>query len=401
MLKKSTSVSGLFNIALVWAVFLPFIPVLIPSSDTQPTFLLVFSLAFITSFAFPAAGRKLFHFTLSGTIVALFVASVLYALLLIANLSERDASIPSRLVSFAQFLAAAFWGYSGKFQWSEKLLFRALVGYAIFTVIYFATHGAIENVLIHSRAENSAMLFALGRGARTLSPEPSFFALQVFNIFVLARILFAHRPDTTVNSLKWVAVTGFCLAASFSAYGALLLILVVLATHPRMFVILSVACIAAWQLLASYLERFDSVRAIKLLLTVVSARVKFTDLASLDASVASRLLSFGDYLRSFGAHPLIGNGFSLYQGGGFVSIVAAFGLAGVGFFAWLLVRILRGVFDTRTKIVLVAWFVLNFVSGPIGVPIIGLIVGKLFARRLTAADRAPQPAALPSLVVVR
>src|SRR5689334_25376115 len=69
--------------------------------------------------------------------------------------------------------------------------------------------------------------------ARTLSPEPSFFALQVFNIFVLARILFAHRPDTTVNSLKWVAVTGFCLAASFSAYGALLLILVVRSEERR------------------------------------------------------------------------------------------------------------------------------------------------------------------------
>lgn len=394
--------SSVLNGLLVWAVLLPFIPVLIPSSDTQPTFLLVFALALATSFAFPATGYRLFRFTLSGVVVALVVAAVLYGFLIIANISQQDSSIPSRLVSFAQFSTVAFWGYAGKLEWSEKILFRTLVVYAVFTVIYFATHGAIENALIHSRVENAEILFAMGRGARTLSPEPSFFALQVFNIFVLARILFAYRPDSTVNSLKWVLVTGFCLAASFSAYGALLLMLVVLATHPRMFVLLAVLSIVGWTFVSGYLANYESVRAVKLLLTVLNARIDVSNLAALDASVASRLLSFGDYVRSFAAHPLIGNGFSLYQGGGFVSIVAAFGLAALGFFFWLFARILGGGFDTRTKIVLVAWFVLNFLSGPIGVPIIGLIIGKLFARRLRVEPgEAQEQASTLSLVVVR
>ena len=400
MLKASTSASTVLNGLLVWTVLVPFLPVVIRSSDTQPNFLLVFALALATSFAFPGTGRRLFRFTIPGTALALVVLSTLYGFLLTANIIERDSSIPSRLVSFAQFSAAAFWAYSGKFEWSEKILLRSLIAYAIFTVIYFATHGAIENALIHSRVENAEVLFSMGRGARTLSPEPSFFALQVFNIFVLARILLAQKPDSTINSAKWVFVTCFCLAASFSAYGALLLLLVVLATHPRIFVLLGVLTIAAWSVVSNYLANYESVRAIKVLLAVFSAQFSFKELTSFDASVASRLLSFGDYVRSFLAHPLIGNGFSLYQGGGFVSIVAAFGLVALGFFIWLLTRILGGSFDRRTKIVLAAWFLLNFLSGPIGVPIIGVIVGKLFARKRSEA-RETESLLVPELAVVR
>jgi len=390
--RRSISISEIVSALILWTVLVPFVPVLVPASDTQPTFLLVFALALLVAFAFPAAGRKLFRISLPGIISATLAASVLYACLLIANVSQQDSTIPARLVSFLQFSAAAYWGYAGKYEWTEKILFRALVFYALFTLVYFATDGAIENALIHSRLENAQTLFAMGRGARTLAPEPSFFSLQVFNIFVLARIVCCRRSEKCgVDSFKWLLVTGFCLAASFSAYGALLLGAVFLAIYPRVFLILSLITLTAWGLVSRYLSDWESVRAIKVLLTLIQTRGSLADLMRLDASFSSRIGSFGDYVRAFARHPFVGNGFSLYQGGGFISIVAAFGVAGLAFFAWLLQKIVRGGFDTRTKIILFVWFLLNFVSGPIGVPIIGVIVGHLMAARRTASrshDRA-------------
>ena len=402
MLRATTSTSDILNALFVWAVLFPFVPVLIPSSDTQPTFLLVLLLAMLISLAFPATGRRLFRLSLPGAIAATLVAVGVYACLVIANLSRADSTIPSRLISFLQFSAAAFWAYAGKHEWSEKVLFRALVIYAVFTVIYFATGGIIENTLIHSRMENAEILFAMGRGARTLSPEPSFFALQVFNIFVLARILFSRAHDGSVNSLRWVLITGFCLAASFSAYGAILLVLVVLAVYPRLFVLVAVLAIASWGILSRYMADWDSVRAVKVLFALVQARGSLTDLTSLDASLSSRLVSFGDYVRSFGRNPFFGDGFSLYQGGGFVSIVAALGLAALGFFVAVLRKIVMMPLDHRTKVILLIWFAMNFISGPIGIPIIGVVVGTLLRRRsVTRPEELQRTAPTLSLVVVR
>jgi hypothetical protein len=397
-------VSEVISAFLVWTVLVPFVPVLVPASDTQPVFLLVFVTALLAAFAFPAAGKKLFRISMRVVITITLLAMVLYACLIVANASQQDPTIPSRLVSFLQFAAAVFWGYAGKFEWSEKVLFRALTFYALFTVIYFASGGIIENTLIHSRAENAQSLFAMGRGARTLSPEPSFFALQVFNIFILARIVSSQRVgEAGVDTFKWVLVTGFCLAASFSAYGALLLVAVVLAVYPRLFLILSVITVAGWGLVSRFLSDWESVRAVKVVLTIVESRGRLAELMLLDISFASRIGSFSDYIRSFGKHPFSGNGFSLYEGGGFISIVAAFGIVGLAFFTWVVQRIIRGGFDARTKIVLLLWFVLNFVSGPIGVPIIGVIIGQIMAaRRVAPRSRdAAVNSSVPELALAR
>lgn len=392
MPQRSVAISGIVNALLVCTVLFPFLPVLIPASDTQPTYVLVFALALALAFAFPAAGQKLFRISLRGVIAATLTASGLYVFLIVANASQQDSTIPSRLISFFQFVAALFWGYAGKFEWTEKLLFRALVFYALFTVIYFASGGVLENALIRSRVENAQSLFAMGRGARTLSPEPSFFALQVFNIFVLARVVSRGRGERPfADAFKWFVVTGFCLAASFSAYGALLLVVVVLALYPRVFLIVSLATAAGWGIVSRYISDWDSIRAIKVVLTIVASRGNLAELLLLDASFASRIGSFSEYIRSFGRHPFTGNGFSLYQGGGFISIVAAFGTAALAFFTWLVLRILRSSFDARTKVVLLVWFLLNFISGPIGVAIIGVIVGQLMAARRTVNGRREHP----------
>lgn len=378
---SSFSLATILNGLLVWAVLFPFIPAIVPSSDTQPVFLLVFILTLLVGFALPSVGSRMFRVSLWGVTLAAVATLVLYALLLFANALEVGATIPSRLFSFVQFSAAALWAYTGKYQWSSKTLYRAMLIFLVFTFIYFATGGLIENMLIRSRTLVSVSLSESGRGARTLSPEPSFFALQVFNIYILSRLVEGEEAATEHPRSFFVALVAFCLLSSFSVYGALVLLVILSAEYPRMMATAGLAVISATGVAYSYLTRWESVRAVGFVLAIVKSRGSIAKLFVLDASLASRITSFNAYVASFAEHPLIGNGFSLFQGGGFISVVAAFGILGLLFFAWVLAKLLVGA-DTRgTKALLLIWFALNFASGPIGIPIVGVILGIGISRK--------------------
>jgi hypothetical protein len=228
----------------------------------------------------------------------------------------------------------------------------------------------------------------MGRGARTLSPEPSFFALQIFNIFVLARVLGLEKSLTKRKRLLFLALVSFCLLASLSAYGALLLLVVFFAFYPKTFLTAGVAVVVFFSALYQYLPNWDSIRAIKVVLVLIESRGQIAELMLLDQSFGSRIGSFLAYVDAFRTHPWSGEGFALFQGGGFISLVAGFGILALLFIILLAARIITGRFPVSTKAVLAAWFVLNFISGPIGVPILGVIVGKLFLNRAVAAPDA-------------
>jgi hypothetical protein len=340
----------------------------------------------LLALAFPNVGARMYHVSLSRVALGAIGALLLFGSLLIANVVQTDSTLLTRLIAFVQFCAAATWAYASKLEIDEKLLIRALIVYAAFTVVYFATNGVVEDTLIRSRIDSSGDLLSAGRGARTLSPEPSFFALQVFNIFVLSRVLRLEETMDRRRSFLFFALLVFCLAASFSAYGALLILALLFSFYPKWFAVAALIVLSSFSVFYSYLPNWDSIRAIKVILALIESRGQIAQLMVLDQSFGVRIGSFLAYTDSFGRHPLTGDGFSVLQGGGFVSVIAAFGILALPFFALVLYRILGGKYRLSTKVVLLAWFVMNFVSGPVGIPILGVITGTLLAKhRRTAA----------------
>jgi hypothetical protein len=386
-LQRSFSVGRLLNGLLVLIMLFPFVPAVIRSSDTQPLFLGVFALSLIAAVASPAVGARIFHVSIPRTATLFLVAILLFTFLIVANTTNTGSTLASRLVSFLQFSAAAIWAYAHKHELTGEVLLRALIVYAVFTVVYFITGGALEDALIHSRLETSSDLFSMGRGARTLSPEPSFFAIQIFNIFVLSRLLRVDETLSRRRAMLFFALTAFCMAASFSAYGVLLLGIVLFAMYPKTFSVLALVALSSFSVFYEYLPNWDSIRAVKVLLVLFESKGQVAELMLLDASFGSRIGSFLSYVQEFRARPLAGEGFALFEGGGFISVIAAFGIVAAGFFAFLVFRIIVSPYRFSTKIALLIWFLMYFISGPIGVPIIGVIVGTFLRER--RAEAAP------------
>jgi hypothetical protein len=377
LLQRPFSISAALNALLVFTVLFPFVPRIVPSSDTQPTFLLGFALSLAVACGAPAVGAKMFRLTLGAVTVLMFGVLVAYSSLLVASATQEGSTIPSRLMSFVQFSAAATWAYFTRYRWTDHVLYRVIFVYAAVTVIYFATNGVIEDTLIRSRAEGAEFLFASGRGARTLAPEPSFFALQVFNVFVLSRVVAAEKTFGRRRAFIWFAIVISCLASTLSAYGAIVLLVVLLATYPAIFGLLAVSLLSSFGVFYTQLLNWEFVRPIKVVLALIESRGSLNELMVLDASFSGRITSFGAYANSFANHVIVGDGFSLYQGGGFISVVSGFGVLALLFFAAVMWRIMQADFSVTTKLVLLAWLLLNFVSGPIGIPILGVIVGLL------------------------
>lgn len=371
------SIGEVLHLLLLFPVLFPFVPSLIAATDTQPTFLLIFAASVVAAGTSHAVGRDFLRVSLPGVTALAVLGAALAVALFLANALQPDPTIIPRLITFVQFVAAALWAATARVEWSGTVLSRAVVIYAVFTVVYFLTGGLVEDILIRSRLEDAAFLFSTGRGARTLAPEPSFFALQIFNLFVLFRLLHADDELGPRRTAVYVALTMACLAASFSAYGALLVAVVLFVSYPRYFALAAVAAASVVGILYDRLEEWQSVRAIKVLLAFSQSGGSITELIAHDASFSSRIASFATYWHAFREHPLVGNGLSLNQGGGFISLVAAFGVLGVAFFAIVVAHIVFGRHRPSTKLLLCVWFFLNFVSGPIGVPILGVIVGRL------------------------
>jgi hypothetical protein len=357
-------------------VFFPFLPVLISSADTQPnTFMLAITaiLLFLISPNFFGAHLKQ-DFTILVYVFALILIS--FISILINSFLYNQIVILSRYISFLQFLAALIFGYTNSFYFFKKYANSIFVIYFIFTIIYFVTNGLIEDTLIKSRFWYGQDLASAGRGARTLSPEPSFFAIQMFNLLLIYTLLLEKEGIKKVfNNKRVIFIVSFCLLCSLSGYGFAIFFIILAALFTRFIIIFFGFAILFNSLIIDLLDGFSNLRGIGLFLKVIKSNPLI--LASTDLSFATRFNSFFAYIDRFINNLFIGDGFSLFQGGGFISIVASLGLVGFFIFLFLLFKIFRTIKSGKLKYLLIFWFFLNLFSGPIGISAIGIIFGLI------------------------
>ena len=365
--------SGLIFLAAAF----PFVIPLIPSTDTQPTFtlavFLLAALACVASFDRPFRLRRS-DFLLAGGIVLggllWFTASVAANGFEVGNLN--------RAVSYAMLLVAVATGLLNDRIFTPGRLTMAFKLYLLFTALFFISDGAIEGLLIRSRgAEALSGLTESGRGASTLSPEPSFFAFQVFTLFLAARLTVWNELDRRrQHVVQWMTIA--LLLSSLGGYGILYAAVVVFLSGWRYMLAGAVVAIGGAAVLVSSYD-LASLRFVRLFTTLLRDAVTGDSLTVTDISTLGRLNSFLDYIRTFLEKPIFGDAFDLFGGGGLVSVPASVGLFGLALLLLFLVATFTARIGFKLKVALLVWFVFQFVSGPVGLPLVGLLIGTVIA----------------------
>jgi hypothetical protein len=358
-------------------VFFPFMPAFISSTDTQPT---LFLLAFTAVTIFLISPNFYAYYLKEDYTILVYVLAIILISIISIGLNTFIFSQPvilPRFISFLQFLAAFVFGYTNSFDYFKKYAKAIFTIYLIFTFIYFFTNGAVENLLIRSRVFAEGQdLRSMGRGSRTLSPEPSFFATQIFNLYLIYLLLMEKRGEFPIfNNKRILFMVCFCLLSSLSGYGFVIFFIILSAFFTQYFIVFLCLAIIFNSLIFDLLSDYSYLRGIGLVLKVIQNNPAI--LLTTDASFASRFGSFFAYIDRFGNNLFIGDGFSLLQGGGFISIVASLGIIGAVLLFYFFIKILTTIKNGKLKYFLIFWFFLNFFSGPIGIPAIGIILGLI------------------------
>lgn len=368
----------LFHSLIFFTLFFPFIPSLIPSTDTQPTFLLVIGISLFYLLAeykalpnyYSLSYNKLLGLTL------LFVLTIF--LVAINNLIGNKPILWPRIISFFQFLLAIFFAINSKYFFAEKTLRMVFIIFAIFSIIFFLTQGLVERILIPSRATSFEMLIQSGRGARTLSPEPAFFALHILNLFIIYSLLFSSLLQAKSNRLLFI-LTIFCLTISLSGYGVVIAVLLLFLRYTKIGIIFLGIFVALSGFILEYFGSLSQFRGLSLLLKIVSSNP--TILLQADLSFSTRLASFFAYLETIKNNLILGDGFTLNQGGGYISIISSLGIIGLLFFIYFLIKVFKKRISSRFKFLIFFWFLINLFSGPIGIPTLGFIIGLILRKK--------------------
>ncbi len=364
-----------FYILFSFIIIFPFIPPLIPTSDTQPLLAIVFILFLFIGCRFD--GTK-FKVVLDRNIYFLLFFIVIALVNFVLNFS-LFSKIPvySRYFAFIQFLIAVFLGLFFKLKFNPKWFTYVLIIYSFFTIIYFLTNGFIENQLILSRDIESNDLFTIGRGARTLAPEPSFFALNLFNLFVINSLL---KPvvSNRINTLNF-SLLALLLLSSLSGYGILILFIILLVEHPKKVLLFSFIILLLFPFFFEKLQQFENFRSAQLLIKIATESP--LSIASSDASIESRILSFTNYIEIIKDNLFLGDNFSVVEGGGLIGLISGLGIIGLIYSIILFIKIFNYILFSKVFIVLLFWFFLNFVSGPFGIPAFGIIIGLILRNK--------------------
>lgn len=374
MKQDVNQIDRIFEKLILFSLFFPYIPSIIPSSDTQPLFLLI------------SISNMLYIITIYGhqytvpmkkTFAVLIITLTIIIVTLFGNMFNKDPFLVSRFVSFLQLLLSIVYISLNRVYLNVAIFKRIIITYCIFTLIFFLTSGLVERILISSRSDELYQsLIKSGRGGSTLSPEPSFFALIIFNIFVLSRL---YNIKFTIFKIPDYIIYIMLLFSSLSGYGFLLACIIVFYTFP-LFSIFSVSFVL---LLSPFLQviinKYLNIRFIYLISLVLKKGILY--LLTADASTSTRVNSMIQYLRYFIKTLPIGDGFSIYGGGGFVSILSALGIIGLLLLFFIIIRIISKTdFNLTLKVLLLLWFIVNFISGPIGLPILGVIIGLIIGK---------------------
>lgn len=357
---------------VIWFILaVPYIPSVIPGTDSQPTFSLVL-ISVLTLFLFNHKFVKQPFITREGLAITL-ILTITVSVGLVYNYFVADNKIyVPRLIAFTQFLIALFFGASKLFYLPEKWLVRFLVVYVVFTVIYYATGGMVEDLLIKSRgAGGTEVLAVTGRGARTLSPEPSILSVHILNM-VLMYSLFFKKARLGIKTFILVLIP---LIGSLSGYGFFIALALILIYYPiQAIVSAGIGILAFGQVLLNM-----ELSGLRILFILNGLREFGPQFLLLDKSFRSRFNSFNDYLVSFQETFPFGDAFTLFSGGGFVSIISGLGLIGLLFYISLLFLLMVSNYPIQLKLLFFVWLLVYLLSGSFGVPLVGLIVGLFVA----------------------
>jgi len=203
---------------------------------------------------------------------------IIFLIIIVAFLSVclntiilNKAVVFSRLASFVQFLMALTFAYLGSMKYFAKYIGGVFWAYLIFTVVYFLSNGLVETILIKSRDSGTSSILALtGRGARTLSPEPSFFANQLFNLMLITLLIIERDLAVIKSNIKilWFILT-ICLLCTLSGYGFLIVFFISLVFYFRFFIVSAIILLITFPLWISYLEHYSQFRALRLIFRVL------------------------------------------------------------------------------------------------------------------------------------
>jgi len=240
--------------------------------------------------------------------------------------------------------------------------------YVIFTFVYYFTGGIVEEFLIGSRAAGvSELLAQSGRGARTLSPEPSIMAVHILNIILLNCLTF---KNTEIGS-KILLLALIPLFGSLSGYGFFIAFSLLLIFYPSVFIGILVILLLS---LSTFNFNFDF-NGMRASVIIEGMRENGIGFLLQDGSFNSRFYSFLEYKDAFVHAFPFGEAFTIFGGGGIVSLISALGLVGLLFFLGVFALLLFSHYSIRLKALFSVWLTVYFISGSFAVPLFGLILG--------------------------
>ncbi len=386
---RDTKVRNTISFIFIISIFFPFIPSYISTTDTQPTLMIIALIAIYFFVNYPDFYQKYKSQDFTVLIYIFYVIAFSYLSILINTFLMGNGVLPGKYFSFLQFLVAIVFGYSNSFELFDKYANKVFTIYFIFTIIYFLTNGAVENLLILSREYAVGKdLASQGRGSRTLSPEPSFFALQIFNLFLIYSLILVRKGELNLfKNKKIIVIVCFCLLSSLSGYGFMVLFVILSAFFFR-YILASVVFVLIFKsYIINYFSEYAYMRAVGLIFKALNNNPLL--ILSVDRSFVSRFASYQAYVYNFQHHPIIGDGFSLDQGGGFVSILASLGFVGLIVVFYFFIKIFSNVNNRKLIYILFFWFLINFFSGPLGIPPLGIILGLIIRPNFIYKEQLP------------
>lgn len=373
---KKGILNNLFYYLFIYLIAFPFIPQLIKSTDTQPNLIIFFILFILFGTIFRTYKLNL---KINKNIYwYLFFILLVFTILIINVFFYSKFPNINRYFSFIQFMIAVFCGLFMKIDVPENWLTKILIIYLIFTIIYFLTNGYLENFLISSREMNSTDLAKLGRGARTLSPEPSFFALHLFNLYIINKLQYNGLKDS--SDFKNYLLISIMLILSLSGYGMLIFMIISFFEFPKKITFFIILLFAFTSLFINQIQNFENLRAFGLLIKILTDNPLL--ILQTDSSISTRFSSFNIYVHSIQDNIIFGDNFTLSEGGGIISLISGLGIVGFIFSILLIFKIFKNYKNPLFLFLFVTWFVLNLISGPVGIPTFGVIIGLFLTNNI-------------------
>lgn len=366
---KINSFIRYFEQLIFFAIAFPFLPPIF-RTDTQPFFSIVVGTFFFLILLFKIPLKTTFKFTKFATIITLlFILNLLFSTFINNSFSNQGSL--QRFLSFSQFIIAFFIGSSLILKFDHKIFYKFIWVYLLFTIIFFITGGFVEKLLL-SRTSDFLLLTISGRGASTLSPEPSFYALSVWNIFIINSMLIRDNYNSKKDFL-FIVLSLICILSTMGGYAVVYFLVI---SSLYLFDLVRKSTFLLLILLGTffYIIYNYSSRAIKLVTSILETGI---NISTADASISSRLISFSIYWKNFIENLLTGNGFEYFGGGGFISIFSGLGILTTSIILFIVIKYLFTKNSLRLKLIILTWVSVNLISGPMGIPAIGFILGYL------------------------